>query len=215
MDTNRVQDKQRKNFMENSQLKDDGTLRTGRKSIDEDVALQLEYITIHRKFVMSGRTKQEIAKELGMSVGKIGLALSWVRRTWEELGPHDGLADEESYIGERIQEINKLIMKAMEGELVVSFGVVVRDANGNEVKKVSKNYLTSLFSIRQKYENMRMDIRGLMKKNSVAIVQGNLNSESVTYNLQNKVAILEKMSVDDRNSYLTLMGKYAESPDRF
>jgi hypothetical protein len=197
-------------FTENKSLINVPELPAERKMIENSIDLQLEYLNIHRTKIMRHLTFQELAKEMGISIGKAKMACHWVRKNWEILGNDEYIADAEALISDRILELDRVIEEIKQGEVILAWGAPIM-VGGAALKKVKKLELLKAINERREYEKLRMDIQGIIKRANILKV----NDVNVTnYNLQNKIAIFDKMSHEDKEAFLSLIGKYAQPPTR-
>lgn len=197
----------------------------GRPSIEEDDDLKIKYITIHRlKVTNPTATLQSIANVAKVSVGTVKNALRYVRSNWEVLGSQEGLADCMAIVDERIAEVNIILEKLNRGTPILmpdgvtalletdGSGNIIYDKNNNPkvATKMQHDLILRYRRDRKEYEILRMDLMGLLKKTDMLIANSSVINN---VNIQQNIAIVDKMSKEDKELYLGMLEKYAQPPD--
>ncbi len=185
----------------------------GRPSIEEDKALQEEYLKIYHFKVLAGNIhNKRVAKAFNISEGKVKIACSWVRKTFEILTPEDYFKDGEALVGGRILDLNSQIEDCKKGELVFKAdGTAVTDKAGKQVVRVDKKHLRGLMSQRRDYDKMLLELRiprltaqGL---NNQTFIQNNVNID-----IEQNVSIINGMAPEDKAKFMEILERYAEPP---
>ncbi|MFA6971402.1 MAG: hypothetical protein WC208_08385 [Gallionella sp.] len=184
----------------------------GRPPISQNRELQAEYIRIHHFKTLGALHNWQVAEVLHISEGKVKNACKWVRDTFDILTPQEYQVDGEMMIGSMLVECNNNISKLEKGEPVLKADKTpLLDKDGKVVVWVDKKQLRFEKTLRFKYQSVLLDLRVPRAVNQIVgnqtVIQGNVNID-----IEQNVAIINKMAPEDKTKFLEILEKYEQPP---
>lgn len=172
---------------------------SGRPSIEEDIDKQLEYYKIFHTKVTSLKSYPEVAKDLGISVTKVGEACRWVRDNWEKLATPEFYIESEAFVRGRIQELTAMI----EEQTALVRGNPER---GIAPQPLLRMGLLNTMAQRAVYDKMWLEVRGTINATTTL-------TQNIQVNVHNEQKLeIVNLSDEDRQKLIEMAKRYGEPP---
>lgn len=199
----------------------------GRKSVEEDQALQQKYYQIYYAREVLRLSPAEVCSFFKVSLSTYKTAKKWVRDHSEEVKPSEGAKDSIALVDNEIAKLNREIDDLTKNGTIILFPgttqavtKMVEDKETGQMKEVperrlDKQQLNILRRLKMDYQRILIDIKCGVGNKAINIIGGNtiVGDVTVIKEADNIVQSLNGMADEDLIAISKILEKYGKPPD--